>query len=613
MGKSNTEHNRTMGGANNAESSEAEIFVERVRAAFSQTPVAVAVTVVNAALMASVLLLTEPAERVFIWLSVALVIAAVRLTLWLQFRSVGSNGARSIRWSLASKWGAFGAGLAWGVGSVFLLPDQEIYQLFWVFLIGGMCAGAASLHFAHLPTVLYFIAPASLPLAVHFVLDGGQRQVAAAIMILVFVLALTETSRRASRNFGKMVRLRLVLEQRTHDLDITNAKLRKEITEHHAAEESLRQAQKMEAVGQLTGAIAHDFNNLLTAIIVSLELLRTSTPESDAKAIGWLRTASEAAERGRALTQRLLAFGRRQPLKPEVVRIQTLVEGMGGLLSSSLGPGIHVIKQFADALPPVEADVNQLELALLNLVVNARDAMPNGGELIIAAKASETRIADENGDGASSGTYVVLSVTDTGEGMDKDTLARAVEPFFTTKAGEKGTGLGLSMVHGFAAQSGGQFLLQSTKGIGTTAELWLPSAGPSAPPIASDTQPFVRRQPTRGGTVLVVDDDPLVLASTSGILEDIGYSPVRAGSGHAALQIAQTQQIDLVVTDYVMPGLTGLQLADELHKSEPLLPILLVSGFLEVESNQMRRLQWLPKPFGRQALADAIDRCLAAR
>ncbi len=214
-----------------------------------------------------------------------------------------------------------------GRRSVLLLPEQEFYQLFWVFLIGGMCAGAASLHFAHLPTVLFFIAPASLPLAIHLALEGGQRQVAAATMILVFVLALSETSRRASNNFGKMVRLRLVVERRTRDLDIANEKLRHEIAEHRAAEESLRQAQKMEAVGQLTGAIAHDFNNLLTAIIVSLELLRGLLRH--AKAIGWLGTASQAAERGRALTQRLLAFGRRQPLKPEVVKIGALVEGMG--------------------------------------------------------------------------------------------------------------------------------------------------------------------------------------------------------------------------------------------------------------------------------------------
>ena len=494
-----------------------------------------------------------------------------------------------------------------------LLPEQEFYQLFWVFLIGGMCAGAASLHFAHLPTVLFFIAPASLPLAIHLALEGGQRQVAAATMILVFVLALSETSRRASNNFGKMVRLRLVVERRTRDLDIANEKLRHEIAEHRAAEESLRQAQKMEAVGQLTGAIAHDFNNLLTAIIVSLELLRGCTSEADAKAIGWLGTASQAAERGRALTQRLLAFGRRQPLKPEVVKIGALVEGMGGLMSSSLGPGIRVTKQLPGALPSVEADVNQLELALLNLVVNARDAMPDGGELTIAARVAEIPRAAENAEGISAGSYVVLSVTDTGEGMDPQTLARAVEPFFTTKANEKGTGLGLSMVHGFAAQSGGQFLLRSAKGVGTTAELWLPCAGRLAPPIAPAPQPVVRRRLASGGIVLVVDDDPLVLESTSGVLEDIGYSPVCADSGQAALEIARTQHIDLVVSDYVMPGMTGLQLAEELHKSEPSLPILLVSGYLGVESNEMRGLQWLPKPFGRQALADAIDRCLAAR
>ncbi len=180
-------------------------------------------------------------------------------------------------------------------------------------------------------------------------------------------------------------------------------------------------------------------------------------------------------------------------------------------MSSSLGPGIRVTKQLPGALPSVEADVNQLELALLNLVVNARDAMPDGGELTIAARVAEIPRAAENAEGISAGSYVVLSVTDTGEGMDPQTLARAVEPFFTTKANEKGTGLGLSMVHGFAAQSGGQFLLRSAKGVGTTAELWLPCAGRLAPPIAPAPQPVVRRRLASGGIVLVVDDDPLIM------------------------------------------------------------------------------------------------------
>jgi signal transduction histidine kinase len=230
----------------------------------------------------------------------------------------------------------------------------------------------------------------------------------------------------------------------------------------------------MEALGQLTGGIAHDFNNLLMIVLGSLSLLRKRLAEGDIEASRLLDTAVQGAERGAALTERLLAFGRRQALEPEVVQLPALVSNMATLLSSSLGASVHVTMRFPEALSPVEVDPNQLELALLNLAVNARDAMPSGGEIAIGAREEAVRWGEA--DAVPPGGYVVLSVTDTGHGMDEATLTRATEPFFTTKTVGKGTGLGLSVVHGFAAQSGGQFLLYSTKGVGTVAELWLPRA-----------------------------------------------------------------------------------------------------------------------------------------
>ena len=229
----------------------------------------------------------------------------------------------------------------------------------------------------------------------------------------------------------------------------------------------------MEAVGQLTGGIAHDFNNILTAVLGNLELLQKRLPAKDQQAGRLLNNAVQGGQRGAALTQRLLAFGRRQALNPTVAQLPEVVRSMSELLRSSVGAAVRITIHFPEALPPVEIDVNQLELALLNLSVNARDAMPDGGDIRIAAR--EEKICPGVPETLPPGSYVVLSLADTGVGMDEATLARAMEPFFTTKGVGKGTGLGLPMVHGFAAQSGGQLLLRSTKHGGTVAEIWLPA------------------------------------------------------------------------------------------------------------------------------------------
>ena len=591
---------------------EPAVRFERVRLTFEQTPAAAAVTVVNAGLMAAVLVAAEEDRRAYAWLAIVVLVTAARLALWRAFRRAPQARAQHRRWSLASACGAFAAGLVWGGGSVLLFPQSETYQLFWAFLIGGMCAGAAALHHAHLPTAIAFILPACLPLAVRFALEGSTHRAAAAAMIAMFLAALVVTGQRSSRNFGQLMRLRLDLARRTRELDAVNAELRAEMAERRATEASLRHAQKMEAVGQLTGGIAHDFNNLLTAVLGSLALLRKRLPAEDPKAVRLLANAVQGAERGAALTQRLLAFGRRQALTPEVVDLPALVRGMSALLRSSLGGRVKVSMRFQEALPAVEVDANQLELALLNLAVNARDAMPGGGEIRITARAEEVRAG--NADGLPAGRYVVLTVTDTGEGMDEGTLAQAMEPFFTTKGVGRGTGLGLSMVHGLAAQSGGRLLLRSRKGAGTEAELWLPRAeasmavDPAAPPPEPSSATAAGRR-----TVMVVDDDPLVLASAAAMLDDLGHIAVEAGSGQEALALLRAgAQVDLVITDYAMPGMTGLQLAEELHRLRPRLAVLLATGYAELQGTVASGLARLAKPFSQEALAEAMERCSAA-
>lgn len=588
--------------------SETSIRAERIRTMFQQTPVTNLVAVTNATLMTAVLVAAEHDRRAYAWLAVISFLAALRLGVWWDYCRTMPQPEQSKVWGTLGACGALASGLAWGGGAVLLFSPSETYQLFWAFLIGGMCAGAAALHAVHLPTALAYIIPAGLPLVVRFASEGTNRSLAAAAMSTVFLAALTVTSQRSSRRFGDMLRLQLDLAQRTKELDAINARLRTEMAEHRATEATLRQAQKMEAVGQLTGGIAHDFNNLLTAVLGSLELLVKRLPADDQKARRLLDNATAGARRGAALTQRLLAFGRRQALEPEILDVQGLVRGMADLLRSSLGAGIRIETRFPMSLAPAHVDANQLELALLNLAVNARDAMPGGGDLTIAAR--EEQVRPDAAAGLLPGSYVVLSVTDTGEGMDEATLTRAVEPFFTTKDVGKGTGLGLSMVHGLAAQSGGRLMLHSRKGAGTTAELWLPRAEVAAIPSVPSSKPAQAR-PIMCRTVLVVDDDPLVLASTAAMLEELGHTTITVPSGWEALKILRAgPEVELVITDYAMPGMTGVELAGTVQELRPGLGVLLVTGYSELREAVPPGLVHLPKPFALETLAQAMEECL---
>jgi signal transduction histidine kinase len=376
--------------------------------------------------------------------------------------------------------------------------------------------------------------------------------------------------------------------------------LKHESEQRLAAEQRLLQSQKMESLGQLTGGIAHDFNNLLAVVLGNLDLLRKRI-QDDERARRLLEGAIQGAQRGAALTQRLLAFARRQELTPQAVDIPQLVASMTDLLARSLGPSIQIVTQFPPDLAPVRVDPNQLELALLNLAVNARDAMPISGTIMITGRAEEVR---EGRDGLSPGSYVCVAVRDTGLGMDRETLARAVEPFFTTKGVGKGTGLGLSMIQGFAIQSGGTLRLTSKVGEGTTVELWLPQGEPAA---AVHNRAGPKSFPARHCTVLLVEDDALVLAGTAAMLEDLGHVVVPATSGEAAIQILrENRSIELVVTDYAMPGMTGLELAERIRAEWSAMPILLASGHAELPERTGMNIPRLNKPFGQEELANAI-------
>ena len=369
-----------------------------------------------------------------------------------------------------------------------------------------------------------------------------------------------------------------------------------------AAQEALRQSQKMEAMGQLTGGVAHDFNNLLTPIIGSLDMLvrRELGSERERRLIDG---ALQSAERAKTLVQRLLAFARRQPLQPTSVDLRLLVGGMAELIASTSGPKVDVRVELSSDLPPALADANQLEMAILNLAVNARDAMPDGGILTISAARESVRPGHPSK--LRHGHYVRLSVKDTGVGMDQATLERAVEPFFSTKGIGKGTGLGLSMVHGLASQLEGGLAISSTPGEGTTVELWLPVSlvGAKDPGHALSG----RARPTGLGTALLVDDEDLVRMSTADMLIDLGYNVVEASSAEEALKlVTDGLRPDILITDHLMPGMTGVELARNLRARRPQLPVLIVSGYAEAEGIAPD-IPRLTKPFRNAELAESLS------
>jgi signal transduction histidine kinase len=425
------------------------------------------------------------------------------------------------------------------------------------------------------------------------------------------------------RKTRELERLNVQLEERvaerTAALEATAAELQRlnedlelridqRTRERELALAQLFEAQKIDTIGQLTGGVAHDFNNLLMAIMGSLQVLRRRFPMEEA-AERLVDNAMKGAERGAALTQRLLAFARRQELRPAAVAVGELVSGMSDLLARAVGPGVRLTQATAPDLPMILIDANQLELALLNLAVNARDAMPEGGELTFAAECVGLDGAELVDLRLAPGDYVRLSVTDTGQGMDEATLARAAEPFFTTKGIGKGTGLGLSMVQGLAAQSGGAMRLTSAPGQGVRVDLWLPQA----PPAVGCAEPSPERAsvvtPTEGRTVLVVDDDPLVAAGAAAMLEDLGHTVLQASSAREALALIQTgREIDLVLTDHAMPEMTGVELARRLRQLRPNLPLVLATGYADLPANATAELgvPRLAKPFDQDELSRAV-------
>lgn len=482
-----------------------------------------------------------------------------------------------------------------------VLHDQSPWSDFPVILLtshgGGVERNPAATRYAEVLGNVSFIErpfhPTTLISAVRTAIRGRRRQYEARTL-----LDQLSVERQA------LSELTQTLEKR---VDSRTEQLMLEVAERERTQDLLRQAQKMESIGQLTGGIAHDFNNLLMAVQGNLEILKKRVPD-DERVQRLIDGALQGAKRGASLTQRLLAFARQQDLQVTSVDLASLLAGMNDLFERSLGPQISVRYNLPGDLPPANADANQIELAILNLAINARDAMANGGVIDISVAEG----LPPQSETLRPGRYLCVRVADHGTGMDEATLKKAIEPFFSTKPVGKGTGLGLSMVHGLADQLGGVLDISSELGRGTAVDLWLPVAQ-----LATEQLHEAAKEPNAQkitATILVVDDDPLISMSAIDILQDLGHSVIEASSGKQAIDILQQgAAVDMMMTDHAMPGMTGLELARAVRVLRPELPILLVTGYADIPEGETLNLPRLGKPYRQDDLEAEIIKLLAPR
>jgi signal transduction histidine kinase/CheY-like chemotaxis protein len=571
------------------------IYRAQIFALYQQIPIVLAYDLVNAAVVAIVFSQKIVRTQYIVFLMLIGTVSVIRATgwyLWFVKKIPGSTA----NWAFLATIGSGLSGILWGYLSIRLFPENILEQSVLAFIIGGMCISPLVSFTYYLPAFLFYVVPATSLLAAQFFLAKGSENVLMGDVILVFVAAITLAACNSNRTFKNLLRLNFDLKERTSELSAANTLLQTEITHRKVTEAQLLQAQKMEAIGRLTGGVAHDFNNLLTSVIGHLDMA-SKVVADDPRAIPLLRAASHAAERGATLTRQLLAFSRSQHLDAKPVDVSAVLDGVGKILKGSIGPNIRLITTAEIDLAPAWVDPNQLELAILNLALNARDAMPNGGTLKIHARHRLVQ-PEASSRGLTSGEYVMVSVEDNGTGMDKETVARACEPFFTLKEAGSGSGLGLSMVDGFAAQSGGSMTITSVLGKGTRVDLWLPRAEGGA--IECGTLKLDRPvSDFRGERILVCDDDDDVRAFVVNALRASGFTVLVADCGASAVEIIQEDHpIDLLLVDYSMPKMNGVAVIDCSRVYRPALKAILMTGHTEIpRSGRIGTLPLITKPF----------------
>jgi signal transduction histidine kinase/CheY-like chemotaxis protein len=600
----------------------AAVRSEQVRTLYDQSGPVLLTNVVNAALVSAILWRAGPRPLLLGWTLLMALMAALRLELRRRYRRAAPPPEEAGRWGGRFAIGSAAAGLLWGgAGALFFDVDGFLSEVLITFAVGGMGAAAAGTLSCHLPAFWAYLIPSVVPLAVRLVLLEDRVHLAMAAMVGIYVVGLAVVARTTNRAVTQAFRLGFEKEEllaeltRTqHTLEESNRRLEQRVAERTAqlAEqgESLRQAQRMEAVGRLAGGVAHDFNNLLTVVLANAGLLGRDRVLGE-MAQAALDDIRAAAVRGADLVRQLLTFSRRQKLPPRVIDLNGLVANMDRLLGPLVGEVIEMRVTLVPGPALIRADPSQLEQVLVNLVTNARDAMPRGGLLTIGTDF----VVAEGDPTLPAGPYVVLSVGDTGVGMNPETRHRLFEPFFTTKPLGQGTGLGLATVYGIVDQGHGRITVRSQPGEGTTFTIYLPRV--EHPDPAEEVPPPPTAAPPSGARVLLAEDDADVRGVTAQILRVAGYDVITAADGLEALALARasTRPIDVLVADLVMSRLGGLELARLLSAERPTLRVLFISGYglegSEPVADAGLVIDFLQKPLSVEALTGKIAGLLA--
>ena len=605
-----------------------EVVSEQIRTLYRQTEAVLLANCVNATIMGALLWSSAPRLMLATWLFAVAVMSAVRWRVALRYRASPDPSQASARWGLRFVLGSAAAGGLWGLaGLAFLQDASPPARLAIVFFVGGMCSAAAGTLAVYLPAFLAFVVPALAALALRVALLGGALNEVLAVVVALYGVGLYAVAKVNAQALAEAFALRYdnmgllaTLSETQRSLEEANRTLERRVTERSEAlrkqSEALRDAQRLEAIGRLAGGVAHDFNNLLTIILANLgEIMDRRDLDSRTRAA--LREMRDAGTKGADLVRQLLTFSRRQRSTPETLDINRTLSGMDRLLSRLLGDGKELVLSLQSTPLFVHMDPTQTEQIIINLITNARDAMYAGGVVTVETEAVEL---DVPWGGLARGPYAVLSVTDTGAGMDAETQRHIYEPFFTTKALGKGTGLGLSTVYGIVEQSGGHIDLASQPGKGSCFRVYLPRA--RAPERSAEPE-LVRRisgfrhTAASSATLLLVEDEPTVRSVTRRILERAGHLVLTSPTAERALEIASEhpEGIDLLITDVVMPGMSGPTLAARLRAERPELGTLFISGYNQEQLSadaEPGRTTFLPKPFTHEGLIAAVAELLAS-
>jgi signal transduction histidine kinase/ActR/RegA family two-component response regulator len=609
----------------------ANIFPQQIRLLYSGGVEGLLATAINALLLAYIQRDVIAGPIVGWWLLYMALVTLARAALVYRYWRSQDTERNAARWNRAYGMGAALAGLGWGAAGIILYPSGSIaHQVFLVFMLGGMAAGAVAVLTARMEIFLVFFLPTLLPIIGQLIGQPGALHLTMGGALLIFMLALLFTARRMHYTIVSSLMLRTENTGLVHYLTAANAQaeqlnkeLKEEIEQHRQTEtalqssqEQLLQSQKMEAIGQLAGGIAHDFNNLILVMNGYSELLLDELKADEGKRLK-VEQIKQAGDRAAALTHKMLAFSRRQVTHPRPIDLNAVVSSITPMLTRLIGEPIHIVTK----LPPigqVKADPMEIEQVIMNLVLNARDAMPHGGALTIeTADVELDRLYTGQHRGSQVGTYVQLTVRDTGIGMDAETKRRVFEPFFTTKAVGKGTGLGLSVVYGIIKQSGGYIEVTSEPGTGSLFKVYLPrmssAVALSHPPVAE------RSSATSRESILVVEDEPAVRSLISNLLREKGHDVLEASDGDEALRTIEQapNAIHLLITDLVMPRLGGSELAQRLRLHRPHVKVLYMSGYsddtLLRQEGLPKGADFLQKPFTPDVLSCKVREVLDKR